>query len=110
MAAMGGNRTLVAYPPGVFRLWLFLVALGVLVWPPLVWAAYELTKQEHSPVVLDYAALVVGVMPGIIVLWRLLPTRWSIKLGIALLYLLLAFALAMIISLRVVCVRFGNCV
>ncbi|HET7331961.1 hypothetical protein [Dyella sp.] len=61
------------------------VAYGVL-WPPLVWAAYMLTKPEHAAAFDDYAAFVIGLLPGTILLWRLSPSVWSVKTAIALLY------------------------
>ncbi|HEU5068297.1 MAG TPA: hypothetical protein VFT61_08945 [Sphingomicrobium sp.] len=85
----------------------------VILWPPLVGAAYLAVRPEAPPLVFEYAALVLALLPGVVALWWLCPFKGLSKAALAVAltvpYAWVMGTLLVEMALRFTCARFGNC-
>ena len=107
VSVMGGKLSFAGYAHSMVRLAALL--LVVVLWPPLVGFAYLSLRPEDPPLLLEYAALGVIVLPGAIALWCLCPFKWPGKAAFTAPYVLVMVWMLFVMALGTVCARFGNC-
>jgi hypothetical protein len=66
-------------------------------------------RPENPPLILEYAALTLLILPCVSALWWLLPLKWPAKAAFAILYAVVVGLLLFVMALSFTCTRIGNC-